>query len=79
MPPYPHQELEKIFASATWQEWKERLSRNNFCVSPVYTFAEAIQEGWASDIWREGFVYFSNGEGGVVPRLGEHNSWLEAN
>lgn len=77
--PYPHQELEKIFAGATWQEWRERLSGNTFCVSPVYTFAEAIQEGWASSIWREGFVCFSDKERGEVPRLGEHNSWLEAN
>ncbi|MCS6789801.1 MAG: CoA transferase [Bacteroidia bacterium] len=77
--PYPHQELEKIFASASWQEWRARLDTNAFCVSPVYTFAEAIQEPWASKIWREGFLYFSDKEEGTVPRLGEHNTWIEAN
>ncbi|MCS7296612.1 MAG: CaiB/BaiF CoA-transferase family protein [Bacteroidia bacterium] len=73
--PFPHAEMEKIFASATWAEWKERLQETQFCVSPVYTFEEALQMPWASQIWQEGFLTFSPETSLQVPALGEHNEW----
>lgn len=76
--PYPHREIEAIFRSKTWAEWREALRGNTFCASPVYTFEEALQEPWAAEIWREGFLYFTPaGQPPKVPDLGEHNGWLQ--
>ncbi|MCS7162672.1 MAG: CoA transferase [Bacteroidia bacterium] len=75
--PYPHQEMEKIFAAASWAEWVERLKDTSFCVTPVYTFAEAIQAPWAEEIWQKGFLCFAPPEEELrVPDLGEHNAYL---
>lgn len=74
----PHAELEKIFASATWAEWRERLNGTQFCVTPVYTFEEVVQMPWAAEIWREGFLTFNPDASLQVPALGAHNAWAEA-
>ncbi|MCX7606305.1 MAG: CoA transferase [Bacteroidia bacterium] len=75
--PHPHRELENLFEKRTWEEWREALRGKAFCVSPVYTFQEAIQEPWASEIWREGYLFFSPPDLPIqVPLLGEHNRWV---
>lgn len=74
--PYPHQVLEEVFRQHTWAEWREKLANTAFCVSPVYTFQEALQAPWAASIWRKAFLYFSSAAPDAsVPQLGEHNKW----
>ncbi|MEN3040951.1 MAG: CaiB/BaiF CoA-transferase family protein [Bacteroidia bacterium] len=75
---FPHREIEKIFSQRTWAEWESRLKHTAFCASPVYTFEEAIQMPWASEIWRDGFLVFSSLGSTRVPALGEHNEWVRA-
>lgn len=75
--PFPHRELERIFASASWAEWVARLEGTQFCASPVYTFEEALQQPWATEIWQHGFLTYGQAASLSVPALGEHNEWVE--
>lgn len=75
--PFPHREMERIFAEATWEEWRRRLEGNQFCVSPVYEFEEVIKMPWAAGIWREGILSFEERASVEVPKLGEHNQWVK--
>lgn len=76
--PFPHQELEKTFAAATWEEWRTRLEGTAFCATPVYTFEEAINMPWAAEIWQNGFLTYGTEPHLHVPALGEHNAWVQA-
>lgn len=76
--PFPHQELERVFAAAPWEEWRRRLEGTQFCASPVYTFEEALQMPWAAEIWQNGFLTYGQGASLKIPALGEHNAWVEA-
>ncbi len=58
--PAAHTAIEALFQSKTFPEWEALLRETAFCVSPVYTFAEAIQQPWAASVWREKFLTFSD-------------------
>ncbi len=57
-----HIAIEALFQSKTFSEWEALLRETAFCVSPVYTFAEAIQQPWAASVWREKFLTFSDSQ-----------------
>ncbi|MCS7189692.1 MAG: CaiB/BaiF CoA-transferase family protein [Bacteroidia bacterium] len=76
--PYPHRELENIFRQRSWQEWREALEGNQFCVSPVLTFQEAISETWAKGVWQGDFLTFSQGlSSAPAPSLGADTEWAK--
>ncbi len=58
--PAAHTAIEALFQSQTFAEWEALLRETAFCVSPVYTFAESIQQPWAASAWREKFLTFSD-------------------
>lgn len=60
--PAAHIAIEALFQSKTFSEWEALLRETAFCVSPVYTFAEAIQQPWAASVWREKFLTFSDSQ-----------------
>lgn len=76
--PLPHRELEALFAQHTWAEWEKRLKGTAFCVTPVYTFDEALAAEWAEPIWHSPFLFFAPPTEKVeVPPLGAHTEWAK--
>ena len=76
--PTAHAALEALFQSKTFAEWEHRLQDTAFCVSPVYTFSEAIQKPWSTKVWREKLLTFSD-EGSYnaeVPPVGADNAYV---
>jgi len=73
-----HEAVAVFFRSKTWAEWRDLLAGTAFCVTPVYTFTEAIQQPWAAEVWQGGFLTFSGQAPASweVPAPGADNAYL---
>ena len=76
--PSAHTTIEALFRSKTFAEWEALLQNTAFCISPVYTFAEAIQKPWSSQAWQKNFLTFSESVSyqGQIPPVGADNPSL---
>lgn len=74
--PKAYAELEKVFKTKTWQEWKEFFTEMDTCAMPVMTKADAIEEIVASDTGLIEYVDFSRTGKTLQTRLPLHVSTI---
>ncbi len=57
--PEAHAAVEALFAEKSFAQWEQLLDEANLCVTPVYTFTEALQRPWAQKAWDGQYLHFA--------------------